>query len=302
MSIFRGYIFEPLRNISSNLARSRAGRIALSIDENAVNDERFWDQLSQVRALKRFLFQESVAFKATDLPHIGLEQLEAISFHTFGRTPNAQEWAVLDSKQSVLSSYLDARLRWKLKLSQLRVFFTTIPVIFLLIAVVALGLSLVRSIFFETPPSHLAACVYSAGVILWTLALGGLGACAFLGTTMISESARVSGLLRASDANAAKPLNTDFDLTDRDLIWTRIVVGILFAFLLGIPLSAGSVGYVEHQIAGGNIMTVELNQQLLQNITLTLLPFVIGFSTTLVLGVMDRCVATIRTVLGMTAQ
>ncbi len=304
MSVY-GLLVTPVKQLFDAAARSGFGKTVLKIDSDAINDERFWDQLSQVRKVKRLLFQESVAFKAEDLPNIGLEKLEAISFHVYGRTPTAEEWTLLDAKQSVISGYLDGRLRWKLKMSRLRLYFTTVPVVFLVTAVFALAGGIVRAMFFDNAPSGGAtpqgAYLYSASVILWTLALGGLGACAFLGTTMISENARMNGLLPAGDGSAKSP-ETDFDLTDRDLIWTRIVVGILFAFLLGIPLSAGSLKFVVAQIATGDITTVRVNADLVQTMALTLLPFVIGFSTTLVLGVMDRFVTAIRTVFGMTGK
>ncbi len=267
--------------------------------QNSVSDDRFWMQLTQVRTLKLFLFQESVSFKEEDLPKIGLESLDAIRFNIFGRSPTVDEWSLLDAKQSALSSYLDIRLRWKLRLSRMRKYYTTLPVVFLFGSVFALALGSYQSIFRDRLGQETTLVLYSAAVVLWNLALAGLGACAFLGTTMISETARMNTNVRAGNVTAGVPPDSDFDLSDRDLIWTRVVVGILFGFLLGLPLSAGSLTFVEEQIIAGDIRNTKINSELAQNITMILLPFVFGFSTTLVLGIMERLMSAIRAMFGI---
>src|SRR5271165_6563805 len=141
--------FNPLKQLIGLAARSRPGRAAMGITPNSISDDRFRDQLWQIRNLKLFLFQENVAFKEEDLPKIGLEGLDAIQYSIYGRSPTAAEWNLLDAKQSALSSYLDGRLRWKLRLSHMRKYYTTIPVMFLLISVIALAGGIVQHIFSE---------------------------------------------------------------------------------------------------------------------------------------------------------
>ncbi len=106
----------------------------------------------QVRNLKLFLFQENVAFKEDDLPNIALEGLDALHYGIYGRAPTTGEWKLLDEKQSALSRYLDSHLRRKLRLSQMRKYFTTVPVVFLVIALISQAGGIVQHVF-EMPGS-----------------------------------------------------------------------------------------------------------------------------------------------------
>ena len=81
--------------------------------------------------------------------------------------------------------------------------------------------------------------------IFWILALGGLGACAYLGTSLIAESCRFSdrdasaphGLVSQSSSPHVVTTNVaEIDLTDVNLLGTKIIVGILFAFTVGLPV------------------------------------------------------------------
>jgi hypothetical protein len=295
------FLYDPLKQTAWAISKTGLGQVALGITENSISDARFWDQLQQIRRLKQFFFQENVAFKPDDLAAIGLGVLDRITFHPYGREPKAEEWMLLDEKQSVLTTYLDDKLKWKFRLRNMRAYFTVIPVVFLVCAITALFIGTGIDIYNDKMEGHLHNIVYVLSVVLWTIALGGLGACAFLGTTMISEYARMNMALRTTAPGPAAQ-DGDFDLTARDLIWTRIVVGILFAFLLGVPLSAGSLNYMVVQIRIGDIGSTSFDTKMLETIGMTLLPFAVGFSTTLVLAIMDRLLSTLRTGLGISAK
>ncbi len=152
--------------------------------------------------------------------------------------------------------------------------------------------------------------VSSIANIFWILALGGLGSCAFLGTTLISENARLNTTsVLTTQSPSGGQISSEFDLTDRNLILTRIVIGILFAFLLGLSLSSGSLKFIVGQVVEGNAFsqsasanTLKSAQEYAAILGLTLLPFVVGFSTTLILGIMDRFVSSIRTIFGFTSK
>lgn len=294
MSIISGSVADPIREAFSG-SRRRSG--AAVLDDNAIGDMRFWRECERVRDLQHFLSHEHVAVKPEDLATIA--QLDALSFHRRGRSAGRDDWQLLLWKESVLLSYFDERLRWRHNLDRLRIYFRTWPVVFLIAAVLALVLGVVRRIFDPDLALYAKAGFYGTAVVLWTLALGGLGACAFLGTTMMNETARMNKALQAR-ADGASASGVDFDLTDQNLIGTRIIVGILFALLLGIPLAAGSLSYAIDQIADTqSVAQFKFDAALIQTIGLTLLPFVIGFSTPVVLGVMDRLVAAVRTIFGM---
>ena len=119
------------------------------------------------------------------------------------------------------------------------------------------------------------------GYLLWTLALGAMGAAAFLA---INSLALQSG--------------TAVDIGDRGLIRIRTVVGAVFGFVLALPVSFHAFNSFIKTLLSVEIPpdNVALN---LPNITQVLLPFFLGFSTSLVLRVLDRFVSAIEALFGV---
>ena len=146
--------------------------------------------------------------------------------------------------------------------------------------------------------------------MLWILALGGLGTCGYLGTSLMSESrrimARISSLPNTALPNtagmdgSATPIVSEIDLTDANLITTRVVIGILFSFILCLPAYKGNLHAIIMGATGGASDDVSNPQNLAKDFALTLLPFILGFSTTLVLTVMERFVTAIGSLFGIT--
>jgi len=64
-----------------------------------------------------------------------------------------------------------------------------------------------------------------AAVLSWTCALGGLGTSAFFGTSLLAQ------LASATSEDQAKLK----EITDYTYLQTRLMIGILFAFVLGLP-------------------------------------------------------------------
>jgi hypothetical protein len=171
-------------------SKSPSLRGAFGVSEWTVNDERFFDQLESVRKLKNFLFSERVSFDG-ETESISLGALDFIQFHAYGRTPTEVEWNLLDKRLTALAALLTPELRRKLRIWELRLYFRTMPLYFLASAIVALG---VAFIFYD--PGGIPVDVVwwhrvpaFGAVVLWTLALGGLGACGFLGTALLNQSA-----------------------------------------------------------------------------------------------------------------
>jgi hypothetical protein len=146
--------------------------------------------------------------------------------------------------------------------------------------------------------------------VLWLICLGALGSCGYLGTTLISESRRLanasapaSGQQGAQGVKATSPPTTslavELDLTDAHLVATRVVLGMLFSFLIGAPLYTGSLTSVEGALSNRSGSPPADVKQIFTSLGLTLLPFVLGFSTTLVLGIMERFVSAVATLFGI---
>jgi len=282
-----------------------------------VSDRRFWQQLQSLRELKSFLLSEGVVFQDADLDAIQLGELDSLAFSLLGRTPSTDEWRAIDKKMNALGKYLDYPLRRKRTFLRLRPYFRTFPLIFLSLAIIALfGDSWSRYLIDEKGDfTFLGTTLDFAANLTWILALGGLGTCGYLGTSLMAESRRAATSATGappaalsspaiSDNSAGTPPSvhlisstiSEIDLTDANLIVTRIVVGLLFSFMLGYPV---------YQLSGQHpLQTLILgkgnDQNLLKIVGQILLPFILGFSTTLVLGIMERFVTAAGSLFGIT--
>jgi len=279
-----------------------------------VGDRRFWQQLQNLREIKSFLFSEGVVFKEEDLAAIQLGELDLLVFSPRGRMPSIDEWCQIDAKMNALAKYLDNPLRRKRTFLRLRPYFRTFPLLFLFLAIFSLFVdSSTRYLVNGTQLTFLGTIIDFAANLGWILALGGLGTCGYLGTSLMAESRRAAMLSTAtsppaptSDQSTAPqptapviaPNIAEIDLTDANLIVTRIVVGILFAFILGYPVYQLNTPAVLHTLILGSSGTNGTN--LATSVGLIILPFILGFSTTLVLGIMERFVTGAGSVFGLT--
>jgi hypothetical protein len=124
--------------------------------------------------------------------------------------------------------------------------------------------------------------------MVWTLSQGGLGACAFLGTRV--------AIRQAEAGPSPELLREAADITDRNVLKIRVVLGCLFGFLLGLPFS--SIGLTKM----GEFLYRPDNGMNSSDLVFIFVPFLIGFSTNLVLAILDRCVVSIRTLMGISAS
>jgi hypothetical protein len=284
-----------------------------------VGDRRFWQQLQSLRELKSFLFSEGVVFQDSDLDAIQMGELDRLAFSLRGRMPSIDEWRAIDTKMNALGKYLDYPLRRKRIFLRLRPYFRTFPLLFLSLAIIALFADSCSRFLVDEKGNFtfFGTTLDFAANLTWILALGGLGTCGYLSTSLIAESRRAatsatgappaalsSSAISSSDnlAGTQSPVHpisstiSEIDLTDANLIVTRIVVGLLFSFMLGYPV---------YQLSGQHpLQTLILgkagDQNLLEIVGEILLPFILGFSTTLVLGIMERFVTAAGSLFGIT--
>lgn len=259
-------------------------RIEQETSRGAIANERFIRQLDELRELKEFLFEEKVQFKEEDLGSIDLEELNNLSYSTSGRVPSADEWRTLDEKLSKLASYLSDDLRRKIRIRELGLFFRTLPIIFLTSSVVSTIVYLTLPLYPSASSWRLV--LWLAVVSTWAISQGGLGACAFLGTSVIMKSSIIN----------EKTPQENIDLTDRNFLIIRVILGTLFAVLLGLPFSP----------LGLNVFTgLYYNTEILpseSNLVFSLIPFLAGFSTNLVLVILGKFVVAIEAVFGLSGR
>lgn len=258
-------------------------RIEPQLATEAIANERFIRQLDELRTLKEFLFEEKVQFKEEDLDSIDLEELNNLSYSSSGRIPSAGEWRTLDEKLTKLASYLSDDLRRKIRIRELRLFFRTLPIIFLAVSVCSIMVySIITSFSGAYSPWRLL--LWLAIVSAWSISQGGLGACAFLGTSVITKKSIMN-----------EPIaQENIDLTDRNFLIIRIILGTLFAVLLGLPFSPLGLNALPGEYFG-----VKPNQS---NLVFGFIPFLAGFSTNLVLVVLGKFVVAIEAVFGLSGR
>jgi hypothetical protein len=257
----------------------------------SISDQRFMAQLYELEKLKRFLFEEKVKFQPEQIDSIDLGPLNSMRFRTSGRSPTTDEWKLLDEKLISLVSYLDVDLRRKFRMRELNYFFGIIPLGFLVTAVmVTIGYTTFAFIF-PVPSSFGRYASFVTLVILWAITLGGLGACAALAVQAMAVKKSSS-----SESSGDDQFNGDIiDVTDRNMLQIRIIIGCLFAFIIGLPLAIKSLDTLYNALINPKTDTPPQAS----DIAFIILPFILGFSTSLVLAILKRCVIAIQAFFGI---
>jgi hypothetical protein len=121
----------------------------------------------------------------------------------------------------------------------------------------------------------------------WLLSQGGLGACAFVGTSMI-----VKRIPKKNNPDIQEII----DVTDRNFLNSRVLLGALFAAIIGLPFVSKSM----HSIT--DLFYHDQKQLDPTSLPYILLPFIAGFSINLVLTILGRFVLAIEAFFGGSAR
>jgi len=251
---------------------------------NDISDQRFVAQLEVIQKLKQFLFEEKVPLQSDMLEGIDLGPLNNLKSSPNGRMPTEGEWKALDEKLASLTPLLTPALRWKFRIRELRFFFITVPIFFMGTTVIA-TLSLALLMTFGRGESVYFLVPYVLAFLIWTLSQGALGACAFLCVT--------ATLYAFKERSVSGPLHQSIDVTDKNILGMRVILGALFALLIALPIGGKSVLVVYLAFSAERpVPTIE-------DWMIALLPFMLGFSTTLVLAIFNRVIAGISSLFGI---
>lgn len=253
---------------------------------NGISDERFAEQLDVIKKLKQFLFDERIPLQSNIIESIDLGSLNNLKFVSNGRLPTEAEWRALDEKLASLTPLLTPALRWKFRIRELRFFFITVPIFFMGMTVIA-TLSLTLLMTFGSGDSPFFVAPYVIVFLLWTLSQGALGACAFLCVTATMHALK--------ERSVSGPLHQTIDVTDKNILGVRVILGALFALLIALPIGGKSVLVVYQAFLEEHPVPT------LEDWIIALLPFTLGFSTTLVLAIFNRIIAGISTLFGISS-
>jgi hypothetical protein len=242
-----------------------------------IDDSQFMADLQKLKDLRSFLIEQAVQLKPVESGKISFGDLNLLRLRAGGRSPSREEWESLETLTQELFSHLSEPLRRRFLSSRLPWW----------VPGLAVGLGLM-AIFSLVTCSLFAGDLYQRSIpwyVLWLASLGALGSTSFIGMNALSVQ---------DDAT--------FDLTNTRLLALRISLGSLFGLVLALPFGFSSfVEFVALLLTGGHSPPTGEQSggvSLAQQSALLLLPFVLGFSTSLVIMIMNRFVDAVETLFG----
>jgi hypothetical protein len=244
--------------------------------KNMIRDREFCDNLDRLRELRSFMLQEATLGTKAGVLSLGL--LNALRYHSNGRDAGLNEWEILELRTEELFGALPAESRRRFLLGKTPPWVMRLPLYLMAVALSALVLSaVIFQLTFTNPwvDNNFGMLVFPP-YLLWLVSLGAIGAIAFLGMNVLSIQ---------TDAT--------FDLTNGRLMILRIVLGGLFGLIFALPLGLDGFVTFMKKIISPYTQTFEPQQ-----IALLIAPFVLGFSTPLVITILSRLVEALQALFG----
>jgi hypothetical protein len=270
-------------NAESTAADPRPGdEPAVGPLNTRINDERFMQDLGRLKELRSFLIQKAVGVGMSDASALEFGRLNLLRRNhlpdNMGRDPSAEEWQQVERHTRMLFSLLTPTLRRRFVLGAVPAMLAWLPLILALIALVALILAIVSPNLDLLRMGSLGANVLPF-YLVWLMSLGAIGAIAFIGMNALSVQEDIS-----------------FDLTNKRLIVMRIALGALFGLVLTLPFGFQEFLDFCKAIVNGNQILLPGTQPPAVTIqaTMLVLPFILGFSTSLVILILNRFVDAVQ--------
>jgi hypothetical protein len=255
-----------------------------SIGTRPLWDLEFEKAHTRLKRLSNHILQVTTPFDATVQEAARLGELNLIEFASLparGRRATGKEWHEVESRTHTIWAALSEPQRRK--------FITTqVPGWFSYLMSVLLGLVIF---------SILAACLIQSRVwkdvagdllmpfMMFVIALGAIGASASIGMNALSVQ---------DDAT--------FDISSGKFLWLRLVLGALLGTMLTFPWAFPVFQAFVAALLTSPVAKVDIKQEQFTQALWLLMPFVLGFSTSLVILVLSRAVEAVQTFFGKTAQ
>jgi hypothetical protein len=248
----------------------------------AINDPTFCTYIKRLKDLHNFLYQEAVPVNPTDAAALEMGNLSALYLHEDGRPPTVQEWNQVEKQTQAIFLLLTPALRRRFLMGGTPWMVAWMPVYFLGAAALSLFFAVIT---IEAGwPIFWMLVVY----LIWLATLGAVGALAFIGMNALSIQDDIT-----------------FDLTNKRLMLLRVALGALFAVVLTLPFGYSEFIKFCARVAQPFQQLIEKAgtaptdaSVLTREAIFLLLPFILGFSTSLVILILNQIVEAVQTFFG----
>lgn len=196
-----------------------------------------------------------------------------------GRDATNSEWVAVEERAQEIWNVLSDAERRRFNSTQVPGWFSYLVSVFLAVAIVSVGFA-----YSKVVKTDGTATILLWAFLLFVVASGAMGATASIGMNALSLQ---------DDAT--------FDLSVRKFLWLRVALGALFGTLLTLPWGFPVFLVFVRDLGLAAPAKVAIQMEQLQQAAWLLAPFVLGFSTSLVILVLTRMVEAIQTVFGKSA-
>lgn len=271
-----------IANTLSGVIINGLDRARQAIDPNGINDAVFLKDLQQIKNLRSFLIKEAVPIDRQD--GLAFGGLNSLHFSPIGRPPTQDEWTQVERHTQSLFQIMTEPLRRKFTLGEIPSWISYLPVVFALLAAASLMSAILLPQILGT--EHRIRAYVLPFYLVWLLSLGAIGAIAFIGMNILSVQEDVT-----------------FDLTNKRLVSLRIALGALFGLVLTLPFGfEGFVQFLDAVVMGQKEPTQPSQIDVTTQAIMLLLPFILGFSTSLVILILNRLVEAVQGFFGKPAS
>jgi hypothetical protein len=235
-----------------------------------INDGQFIHDLKRLKELRSFLIQEAINISPGESDPLSFGTLNLLRYDIQGRAPTEEEWSKVELYTQTLFRLLTEPLRRRFILGGIPMWVSALPIMLALLALAAL--------FGATKNTGSIQLLCYLG---WLISLGAIGSVAFIGMNALSVQQDIT-----------------FDLTNRRLMILRIALGSLFGLVLTLPFGVDRFKEFILGINGVASSLPEPGKTVTNQALLLLLPFILGFSTSLVIMILNRLVEAVQAFFG----
>lgn len=261
------------------------GNISAESELVVINDDQFIGDLKRLKELRSFLIQEAVGLSTDDSTSLSFGHLNLLKYGFNGRTPTEAEYYQVERLTQTLFSSLTEPLRRRFIMSEIPGWVSGLSISLAFVALASLVLAIITQdvALLRLPSSGANTLPF---YLVWLMSLGAIGSVAFIGMNALSVQQDIT-----------------FDLSNRRLMKLRIVLGALFALVLTLPFGFEGfiqfIGVISRRQIEGDVAQPKIGGP--TQAMLLLLPFVLGFSTSLVIMVLNRLVDGVQSFFGRSA-